>query len=511
MTQGFTKARWAFSIDGIEASGDGGSDAVNKLMEKYAANQTGLWFDGKGNFLTNKNNIVSWTGSVDETLDSFKQHYGKNLVSAPQFTITDFNNRDAALLIARLTKNTGGVENCLATSDLLPPIKFEKEEVPINAASDKYLSPASKNDVLANKQRIVACGASAKDDIDIRRIKKYNYAAMLLESFPSQINIDCTKNGGCPGQSLRKTVLPNYIASYGPTQFILATMLQNLADMHKDATGVSSETRRLLRLDDPLLWQPSTGSERSEIEKSADRARYISRQFALRNATSPEWQEINETEKSEFISKTGLSAEVAGETWNDLNRWKRNPSPNLNGEARAAFASKVILAEPLLKNYLMSIISDSKKDGAFSQMSEYFLMKNYRAVQGAVNKSNEFSEITEKGEENRKWIARQREIEAELALRVARLHNGDLCKKLASQCIRNVAKTGSLQELIEADSRPDGRLYATRFLNAEEYPVPQAPGAIQPVGDYFSLRCLEKIDESTAIRGGLEMFKLSVQ
>ena len=32
----FTKTRWAFSIYGSEASGDGGSDAVNRLMKKYA-------------------------------------------------------------------------------------------------------------------------------------------------------------------------------------------------------------------------------------------------------------------------------------------------------------------------------------------------------------------------------------------------------------------------------------------------------------------------------------------
>ncbi|MDB5759375.1 MAG: hypothetical protein JWM30_2664, partial [Burkholderia sp.] len=111
-TQGFTKARWAFSVDGIEASGDSGSDAVNRLMEKYAKNQTGLLFDKGGNFIAGKKNAVSWNGASDETVDGFTSHYRADLISMRQFVIADYSNMNAALLIASLMKDKDGENLC---------------------------------------------------------------------------------------------------------------------------------------------------------------------------------------------------------------------------------------------------------------------------------------------------------------------------------------------------------------------------------------------------------------
>lgn len=74
----------------------------------------------------------------------------------------------------------------------------------------------------------------------------------------------------------------------------------------------------------------------------------------------------------------------------------------------------------------------------------------------------------------------------EFAARIARMHNGYLCKKVSKDCIRSVALTGTLKEVMDADvSR--GRQYATRFLNVPEYPVsqPSDPKRQQPVGGVF--------------------------
>lgn len=509
-SQGFTRARWAFSIDGIEASGDGGSDAINQLMEKYAKNQTGLLFDGGGDYLTGGKKAVSWNGAADETVDGFRKHYGKNLIGLANFTIGNFSNRDAALLVAGLMKETGEIKGCPLPSALLPPINFQKEEVPIKVSELTYSSEDNASMILANRQRIVMCGSKAGADPDIRRIKKYNYAAMLLESFPSQINIDCSKNNGCPGRSLKNTVLPNYVASYGPTQFILSTMLANLKKMQGDRS-LGAETRAALRLDDATLWNNGPANQASLIDRNMNRAQYVMNQFLVRSSESPDWEKAGEDEKHRFISNSGFSDADAMQVWNDMNLWKRNPAPNLSGEAAAAFYSKVIMSDSVLKEYLMEIIMDSKPSGAFNLMSEYFLKENYETVKKALNIKNDFPEFLDDKKINPKWIARQREVEIEYALRVARLHNGDLCAEATKSCKRNVAVSGTISQLIEADSRSQGRSYATRFVNAKEYPyIPKDGEVLQPVGDYFSLRCTESFDLRSVERGGLEMIKLSI-
>src|SRR5690606_35687248 len=98
-------------------------------------------------------------------------------------------------------------------------------ELPIDVTQAQYRNPANTQQVWANSQRIVQCGEKAKTDVVERRIQKYNFGFMLLESNPPQIYMDCSKDG-CPGRSLRGTVLNDYVASYGQTQFIGTTMVE---------------------------------------------------------------------------------------------------------------------------------------------------------------------------------------------------------------------------------------------------------------------------------------------
>lgn len=509
-SQGFTRARWAFSIDGIEASGDGGSEAINQLMEKYAKNQTGLLFDGGGDYLSGGKKAVSWNGAADETLDGFRRHYGKNLIGLPNFTIGSFSNRDAALLVASLVKETGEIKGCPLPSALLPSIIFQKEEVPINVSTVDYSAENNAGLLLANKQRIVACGTKATDNQNVRRIKKYNYSAMLLESFPPQIYIDCSKNDGCPGKSLKGTVLSDYVASYGATQFIPSTMLANLKKMQKDNL-LDIEIRAKLRLDDAALWGRNSDAQISLIDKNMSRAQYVMDEFLNRSAEALDWEKVDQERKLEFISHSGFSESEAMKVWNDINSWKKKPVPNLNGEAAAAFYSKTIMSNSVLKEYLMGIVKDSKPNGLFNIISEYFLEENFNEIERSLKIKNEFPEFLEGGKRNPKWITRQREIEIEYALRVARLHNGDLCITVEKNCKRNVAKSGTLLQLLAADSRPQGRSYATRFVNVQEYPYRPREGEVaQPVADYFSLRCTESLDAEVVQRGGLELMKISI-
>lgn len=458
---------------------------------------------------------MSWNGTADETVDGFRKHYGEDLIGLRNFTITNFSNRDAALLIASLTKDTRDLGSCPLTSELLPVIQFAKEEIPIDVTSPKYISRNNESErtVLANLQRMVVCGEAAMTDADSRRIKKYNYAAMLLESVPPQIDKDCSENGGCPGQSLKGTPLTGYVASYGATQFIVTTMIDTLQKMRiAKSDVVNGSARDLLQLDSNQLWLPSAGNEKSEIKKSYDYGLAAIRIFNERNDGAPDWDGASQQAKDEFISKTGLSINVAISLWNDINKWKKNPVPNLNEEAKAAIASFVIFQNQIVREYLMSIFKDTSSNGRFNMVSEYLMRTALIEIKSKIDTSNKFVETNAKGDINPEWEKRQREIEIELATRVARLHNGDLCATPSTNCTRNVARTGTLLEVMNADKRSVGRQYARRFVNITEFPVdqPSDPGRQQPVGDYFSLRCTEDFVKESNIKRGLEFKPLSI-
>src|SRR5690606_36050647 len=129
------------------------------------------------------------------------KYYGDKLISIPQFTIEDMNDDDAAQLIASYIdedRKTLSASNCKKPAALLPPIRFADEELPIDVTQAQYRNPANTQQVWANSQRIVQCGEKAKTDVVERRIQKYNFGFMLLESNPPQIYMDCSKDG-CPG------------------------------------------------------------------------------------------------------------------------------------------------------------------------------------------------------------------------------------------------------------------------------------------------------------------------
>lgn len=507
-TQGFTKARWAFVIYDIQGGGDP-TTQTGQIRNMYAATDSRLLFDGGGNFVggaddpmagtTNPTNTaIKWEGQSQGSQigTAFKKHYGDNLISIPKFTIENVDDDKASMLIWYLMSSQKDRDPCKdIASTWLPEINFSPEETPIKVSS------AANGD--AHSQRIVACGQNSSNDIAARRISKYNYAAMLLESSPPQINKDCSKNG-CPGHALDGTVLSKYHASYGRTQFLVRTMLDKLQDMHNDPS-LSSATRALLRLDDPAIWPGA-------IATAAQRVIDVGNAFDKQKATSPDWAKASRSDRNAFKALTGLQTDAQAEKiWNAINSWKRHPKKNLNNEAKNAIISTVILSDPTMNQYLMGIFKDSANDGAFNQVSKYLMQQNYDRVAAVVDQTNTNPEKLADGSINPAWQKRQRAIEIELAARVARLHNGDLCKKPSKGCHKNVATTGTMQELMTADSRKNGRQYATRFLNIADWPVtqPANPRRQQPTGDYFSLRCASKLPQ-VVTRGGMQMKPLKL-
>jgi len=493
--QGFTKARWAFIVDGIQGGGD--SSALGQKRNEYAQNGTGLLVDANGDFLKPGQSAATWTGGGSGIPDLFAEHYGNNLITMSQFTINNMSDADATALVASYIaadRQALFPNACPARSLLLPAIQFAPEEVPIKITSASYTG-ASASQVWATSQRIVNCGTASASDAVERRLQKYNYAAMLLESAPPQIYKDC-KSDGCPGHSLDSTVLAGYVASYGQTQFIGMTMVETLRKLRSGAMAEhNAAARQALQLDDTALW--------SAVNSAYNHANYTISVFNSHTATTPAWATLTQAAKNAFMAGSGLGASAAATTWDDMNRWKQHPTPNLNGEARAAFATKVLMSDPVVRTYLMGIFTDSAPGGRFSLVSMALMRSSYQNVVDEVNLTNNFAQTLPGGAPNPQWQARQRQIEIELAMRTARMHNGDY---------DGSAQNGSFSEVLSEDSDAKGRQYGHRFLNVQEYPVvqPTDPRKRQPTADYFSLRCTSQLPAATVPRGGLEMKPLQL-
>ena len=492
-SEGFVRARWAFIVDNIQAGI--ATSPLGQKQNEYARNGTGLLVDVSGNFISGST-AAAWSGAGSQE-NAFRQHYGANLISIPEFTV-EMSDVDAATLIATYIpadRQALFPTTCPARNALLPQIRFAPEEVPIDVTSTTMPAPGHPGKVLAQSQRIVDCGKNAANDLVARRLAKYNYAAMLLESVPSQIGKDCSSDG-CPGRSLRKTVLPNYVASYGQTQFIGTTMVEILRILRASTELLDPAGRMALRLDDEALW--------SDVAVAYKRAVYVGEQFDDRTAGDPNWDAASQAQRNAFMKGTGLTATAASTLWNDMNRWKEKPTAGFDGEARAAFATTVLMATPSVHDYLMGIFKDTTPGGRFFLVSMALMRDSYNTVQGKVNQTNNLAPKLANGQPNPAWAARQRQIEIELAVRTGRVHNGDY---------NGAAQNGSFTDVLAADRHPKrGRQYGRRLVNAYEYPVvqPADPRQQQPTGDYFALRCTTDLPDNVP-RGGIQLNRLDLK
>ena len=427
MTQGFTKARWAFSVDGIEASGDGGSDAINRLMEKYAKNQTGLLFDKDGNFIKGDKSAVSWNGTTDETVGSFTAHYGANLISMRQFVIADYSNRDAALLIANLIKDKDGENLCKDTPGLMPQIRFGSGEDSIVVTRSKGVDPS----IPANLQRLVNCNVNKEtslpvayaDDTERERVERIEAAAEMNEY--SALNPDCSEDA-CPGITIFGQPGQNgeparqYHASYGRSQFVAATFIETLDKLSradKEAIGISNDIQERI----------TKARQRAVKINMPDRGIFLlARQLSCSDAVST-WGIANSNEflseslKTSFLSQTLLDRQ----SFIDIACFVPQGNGRTLGEAKNAFMTESIFSDSILKLWLMNLYKSFDK---FNFVSRTFIRTNLREIMARReligNFQNNVSPVDSSNKTNPAFKKRQREIETELAMRTARRHNG---------------------------------------------------------------------------------------
>lgn len=481
-SQGFTRARWAFSIDGIEASGDGGSEAINQLMEKYAKNQTGLLFDGGGDYLSGGKKAVSWNGAADETLDGFRRHYGKNLIGLPNFTIGSFSNRDAALLVASLMKDKDGEGLCNNRNALLPRVRFLDGEDDIVVTQKTGLDPKYP----ANNQRIVNCNNNARtsmpvayaNDLERQRVERIEAAAELTET--SALNKDCSTNG-CPGIAIYGQTGPNgeaarvYHASYGRSQFVAATFIETL-------DGLSQEDKRAIGFTADIQNRVTRARIRAEsIGRLKTGFFAIARKYGCADAPSA-WDNAGNSdalsikERAEFLEQTLLDRQ----NFIDMSCFVPSLPAKPLGEGRNAFITESIFSDPQLRMWLMNLY---KSYDHFNLVFRTFIRNNLRYVLNQENLKSRFDnnklDLIDSSKNAQEFKDRQRQIEDELAMRVARLHNGGPGalsidpSKLLKTCGGNNGDTCDLGG------------YVTTFI-----------GVASGRGDWRSLRCADGIEKN---------------
>jgi RHS repeat-associated protein len=444
-TQGFTNARWAFSIDGIKAARNEGGDAIDKLVQTYADNQTGLLYDANGNFLKKGMKAALWKGGTDETVDNFRRHYGNNLISLPQFTINDFSDRDAALLIASLTNNTNGLDGCPLVSTLLPEIPFGDGEDNMQVTQARGVDRERP----ANLQRIVNCSANRltqfpvqyADNVERERVERMEAAAEMNET--SALNKNCSVDGcpgiGITGQSGSNDEAPRiYRASYGRSQFVAATFIETLdrlAQEDKVTIGITSDIQQ--RLTQARKRAVDIGRE----ERTNSRRRpanatgvggtnpgwfLIARRFPCSNATSA-WDDVDAVGALTAAERTAFQKEtlLGRQAFIDMACFVPQGDARPLGEARNAFMTASILADPVLGVWLMDLY---KSYDRFNFISRVFIRNNLRRITEnpplSSQLTNSVASKLPDGTPNPTYKARQRQIEDELAMRTARLHNG---------------------------------------------------------------------------------------
>lgn len=468
-SQGFTKARWAFIVDEVQAPLiPSGNAVLDDLQRRYARDETGLLFDANGNFLPAGQSAATWDGALDNTQDRFMEQYGNTLISIPQFTV-QMSDADAARLIASyITADRERLytDRCPVGSLFLPPIRFAPEEAQIlvtfNTSGD------------ADKQRIVACGVGSDNDLDQRRVSKYEAAAEINET--GRINRDCSKDG-CPGigyycDSTKcyspkdqlnygppTTNEPVYTPSFGRSQFIGSTLVGHLLG----AYGTFS-TDDLNQLGLNAAIKPTLAAAQKRGAKMAEwwKDSRPSTDYASANAA---WSELSAADRARFTAETGLGERV----YTDMIRIKTQPPKNsagddLSADAAQALVTAAIMSDSTTRDYLMGVFKDFDK---FTIMGRGLMKEN-------LNNARRY---------------RPNASEAYLAAMVARAHNGGTWMK-------------TYEQLVSRDEHD----YVKNFVGASGY---------RRKGDWNALRCAEGFGSRTVIPGtngegigGLEMAPL---
>lgn len=217
--------------------------------------------------------------------------------------------------------------------------------------------------------------------------------------------------------------------SYGRSQFTGYTFLDTV-------NGLPAEAKQALGLTADIQARITKGLARAnQVGGAAPPSnpnvftKYRSR-YNCSNAASA-WDNAGQTtqvpqpmttaEQSAFQTNTGLGRQA----FIDMVCFAPSGNGRPLGEGRNAFMTEAIFTDTTLKNWTMDIF---KSDAKFGYISRTLLREDLKMVLGQTSLSSHFVNAepptSSGGAANATYQTKQRSIEEELAMRVARLHNG---------------------------------------------------------------------------------------
>jgi RHS repeat-associated protein len=407
--QGFTKARWAFVITDIQGG----------IKSNVVYDPTGGFV--RTTFQGNQGDAYAWNAgnAGSDPVQQLKQYYGNNLISMDEFTIDNFSDDTAKGILSALGYPDPAVQACLSSA--LPPIPF----APGEAAIDVTKRVANG----ANRQRILNCGREQQssmpvqyaDDAERDRVEKYEAAAEMNET--SMLGKDCSQSG-CPGVSINGVNGAVYHASYGRSQFTVDTFLRTI-------NGLTATEKTALGLTPDIQSRITTAITRSNAVGQGGTGLFdVYRHAYTCPQAAAAWDNAGQAgtpppltvaARTAFGTRTGLGRQA----FIDMICFTPHPPARPTGEGRNAFMSEAIFTDATLKTWVMDIF---KSDDKFGYISRVLIKKNLATVSGtstiSSNFTNDVAPTLPDGSANPAYAVRQRAIEEELAMRVARLHNG---------------------------------------------------------------------------------------
>ncbi len=432
VTQGFTRARWAFIVDNVVAGA--GVTPLGQTRNTYATSQTGLLVDIGGDFNA-ATPAQTWNGAGQET--AFRNHYGTNLISLAEFTV-EMNDDDAAKLIATYiaadrTRLFGNV--CPARNPLLPAIRFSPGEADINVTRQVEPALQGMTGNQANVQRVLNCNRPSTvpvtyaNDAERRRVVKYEAAAEMQEGpAPSAIYLDCSTNNGCRSATDITLNGHSYYASYGRTQFVSETFLRTLNNLVPNLTPAELAA---LRLNTAVqLPDGTTGTMADMAELAQDRAaaagnafRDLRARFGTGRTTAQataHWNSMTAAQRTRFTRDTGFGLRE----FIDMLAFVPSGRARTENEALNAFGSEAArrtldgAGTTAFGDWLMWLY---QSQDPYNFVSKRFLKSNLQTILNATAIQPRFVNNAAPGTDA--YRTRQRVIEDELARRTAITHN----------------------------------------------------------------------------------------
>lgn len=492
--RGFEQARWSLLIEDIEPVQLAG--ATRRPPQPVGIDR--VIFDPWGDFVTgydlpesvrsNGVDAIAVTGVTGRgVFASFAAHYRPSLADAGRFVIDGFDDRRAGALALILSATPSDRSACIGqVLQGLPFFSPTPGGLPV-AVTPPPPRPPSPNDPPPPPgiTRLLSCAPlkdlpiTYQDDTERWRVERLQAAAELQESPGARLNHPCRTPLGC-ASGARLTINGHaYTASYGRTQFTVTTFLSEIVRLavrpdDRDARAL----RTAIGLDRPIVLDGRPATVRDALLQARERVDAAFRAYAdlrkefaaPRDAESAArvWDDLPASRQARFTAETGLGRREF------LDMLSFNPTGRAlsSEEARHAIAAAATTTvrwsvggqQQSFDDWLIGLYSSRDP---YDHLSRAFLRDNLRRVLAAPSLQGRFDNTEAPGSID--WQRRQRDIELELAQRVAVLHN-----------------SGNLRDATQADIgdwlqrlKPNApiKLYVNEFTNVEAR------------GDWESLRC----------------------